>query len=432
MTTLTDRYVWAVLRAVPQRQRDELEPEIRALVADAAEAHAGHAAPDAAERAALVELGDPDALAARYTDATRFLIGPRLYPEWERLLRLLLPIVVPIAGIAFGAVGWATGKPVGEAIVSGLGVAFTVAVQLTFWFTLVFAIAERTGAAVMPATGSPWTPDQLPELPAPDRLSLGEAVASVAFGAVRPRRRSSGCRSASRSRSTAPPTRCSIPRPVVVAVVRPRADASRRSCSRSRSTCAGRWTWAFAIVNAILAAALAIPAVYLIQEDLLLNDELVAAIDAQTGGNWFSATMGITVFVFVLDRGRSTRSTGSARRGAPRARTPRAPPDDRSTRAAKDERRPGRLRAHDVGRTQNCVPWATIVPRALPSEPERRGPRPRQAAQHGDREAFAILARTHGDRLYAIAQRILRDAGLAEDALQQALISAWRELPEPP
>ena len=86
MTTLTDRYVWAVLRAVPSRQRDELEPEIRALVADAADAHADNAAPDAAERAALVELGDPDALAARYTDATRFLIGPRLYPEWERLL----------------------------------------------------------------------------------------------------------------------------------------------------------------------------------------------------------------------------------------------------------------------------------------------------------------------------------------------------------
>src|SRR4051812_9417278 len=52
-----------------------------------------------------------------------------------------------------------------------------------------------------------------------------------------------------------------------------------------------------------------------------------------------------------------------------------------------------------------------------------------QAAQRGDREAFAILARTHGDRLYAIAQRILRDAGLAEDALQQTLVNAWRELP---
>jgi len=52
-----------------------------------------------------------------------------------------------------------------------------------------------------------------------------------------------------------------------------------------------------------------------------------------------------------------------------------------------------------------------------------------ELAQHGDREAFAILARTHGDRLMAIAQRILRDVGQAEDAVQQTLVIAWRELP---
>lgn len=52
-----------------------------------------------------------------------------------------------------------------------------------------------------------------------------------------------------------------------------------------------------------------------------------------------------------------------------------------------------------------------------------------ELAQHGDRDAFAILARTHGDRLMAIAQRILRDVGRAEDAVQQALVIAWRELP---
>jgi RNA polymerase sigma-70 factor (ECF subfamily) len=52
-----------------------------------------------------------------------------------------------------------------------------------------------------------------------------------------------------------------------------------------------------------------------------------------------------------------------------------------------------------------------------------------ERAQHGDREAFAILARTHGDRLMAIAQRILRDVGRAEDAVQQTLVIAWRELP---
>jgi RNA polymerase sigma-70 factor (ECF subfamily) len=52
-----------------------------------------------------------------------------------------------------------------------------------------------------------------------------------------------------------------------------------------------------------------------------------------------------------------------------------------------------------------------------------------EQAQRGDREAFAILARTHGDRLVAIAQRILRDLSRAEDAVQQTLVIAWRELP---
>ena len=51
------------------------------------------------------------------------------------------------------------------------------------------------------------------------------------------------------------------------------------------------------------------------------------------------------------------------------------------------------------------------------------------AAQRGDREAFATLARASGDRLFGIARRILRDHERAEDAVQNALVIAWRELP---
>lgn len=50
-------------------------------------------------------------------------------------------------------------------------------------------------------------------------------------------------------------------------------------------------------------------------------------------------------------------------------------------------------------------------------------------AQGGDREAFGVLAQLTSDRLYALAARILRDNDLAEDALQGALIAAWRQLP---
>ena len=51
-------------------------------------------------------------------------------------------------------------------------------------------------------------------------------------------------------------------------------------------------------------------------------------------------------------------------------------------------------------------------------------------AQRGDEDAFASLALAAGDRLHAVAHRILRDLDLAEDATQQALLSIWRDLPQ--
>jgi RNA polymerase sigma-70 factor, ECF subfamily len=51
-------------------------------------------------------------------------------------------------------------------------------------------------------------------------------------------------------------------------------------------------------------------------------------------------------------------------------------------------------------------------------------------AQHGDEQAFASLAVAAGDRLHAVAHRILRDTDLAEDATQQALLTIWRDLPQ--
>jgi RNA polymerase sigma-70 factor (ECF subfamily) len=51
-------------------------------------------------------------------------------------------------------------------------------------------------------------------------------------------------------------------------------------------------------------------------------------------------------------------------------------------------------------------------------------------AQRGDEEAFASLAVAAGDRLHAVAHRILRDIELAEDATQQALLAIWRDLPQ--
>ena len=53
-----------------------------------------------------------------------------------------------------------------------------------------------------------------------------------------------------------------------------------------------------------------------------------------------------------------------------------------------------------------------------------------ERAARGDRDAFDLVVTSVIDRLYALARIILRDADLAEDAVQEALINCWRELPK--
>ena len=51
-----------------------------------------------------------------------------------------------------------------------------------------------------------------------------------------------------------------------------------------------------------------------------------------------------------------------------------------------------------------------------------------ERAREGDESAFAALIDLDGDRCYAIAYRILRDAERAQDAVQQAFLVCWRDL----
>lgn len=52
-----------------------------------------------------------------------------------------------------------------------------------------------------------------------------------------------------------------------------------------------------------------------------------------------------------------------------------------------------------------------------------------ERARSGDQDAFADLVHQVSDTLLGVARRILRDPGLAEDVLQNALLTIWRKLP---
>jgi RNA polymerase sigma-70 factor (ECF subfamily) len=52
-----------------------------------------------------------------------------------------------------------------------------------------------------------------------------------------------------------------------------------------------------------------------------------------------------------------------------------------------------------------------------------------EQARDGDDVAFSQLVDLDGDWCFAVAYRILRDVERAQDAVQQAFLLAWRELP---
>jgi hypothetical protein len=298
MTTLTDRYVWGVLRSIPEADRSELEPEIRALVADAVEARIAAGATDAdAERAALIELGDPESLAARYADRKQSLLGPPMYGAWKRVVVPILSVVVPIVTIVDGVFGLISGATPGETIVSMLSTAYIVAVMILFWVTLVFALLERAGTEMSVPAGE-WTPDALADVPAPERLGAGELIGSVIASVI--------VATLIVWQQLQPPI-------VIDGVAEPLFDPALWSFWLPWFLVVtlvelvftvvlyirGRWTYAFATVNAALGAAFAIPAIWLIANGLLLNPAIKEAVLA-AGGTWLEVSATITAVVVAV------------------------------------------------------------------------------------------------------------------------------------
>ncbi len=302
MSTLTDRYVWGVLRAVPERQRAELEPEIRALVADAVEARAAATGDDATaardddagERAALTELGDPELLAARYTDRQLYLIGPAHYLDYRRLLTLLLAIVVPIVTLATLMAGFVAQVSAGEAAIDAISVGVNVGVQLAFWVTLVFALVERRGVR---ASGPivAWTPDRLPSVPSPSRLGAGEAAVSVVASVIvigviawQPPFYADGGTVPLFDPALGPAWAAWF---VAVAVL--------QIAFTVLVYAARRWTWPIAVVNAALGAAFAVPAVWLLQTGRLLSPQVTAEMERIGAGAALTPTVSVISVVIV-------------------------------------------------------------------------------------------------------------------------------------
>ncbi|HVL62234.1 MAG TPA: permease prefix domain 1-containing protein [Microbacterium sp.] len=294
MNTLTDRYVWAAARTLPETQRAEFGRELRERIGDVIDARVERgAAPADAEHAALVELGDPVQLAASYIDRPLQLIGPKYFLAWWRLLKLLLVIVVPISAAGLLLAQLIAGADIGEMIGTTIGTTLSVGVHLCFWVTLVFAVLERSPGSSVPVTT--WTPEQLPQ-PRDDARAgrLGDLIASVVFlvlFAVAIVWQQSGAIWIDGERQPTPvldPALWSFWIPWFLGLIVLEIAFAIVIYLRG-------WTWVMAGLNVLLNVAFAVPALWLFLSGQLFAPEFVEAI----GWPWGEAS-GVTVAVFVF------------------------------------------------------------------------------------------------------------------------------------
>ncbi len=288
-TFLTDRYLASVLKGIPADQRAEVNVKLRqGIETSVLQRTARGEDPQTAERLAIRELGDPMRVSAKYSGRTLSLIGPAFYPEYIRLLKLLVSIVVPIVTVVVGFATALSGEDLWDVVLSALGSGFMVGIQVAFWVTLVFAVIDRRntdGSSVASDLASEWDLDDLPEMTV-NRIGLGDTLASITglsllalFLLWQPTYQESldlggasiPILNPELSTSWIPVLTIILLASITLEIIKYRT---------------GKWTIPLAGANSLLSLSFAFSAIYLIASDQLLNPEFTAAITAGEFGTF--------------------------------------------------------------------------------------------------------------------------------------------------
>ncbi len=149
----------------------------------------GRPADEALATELLKEYGSPEKVAATY-HSTPYLIGPRLYPFFLRVLRIVFSVLTVVLLVMLGiqiATQPLAGMELAKAIGDGLLGILNAALQAFGNIVLVFAILER----VMPASRfkfdddkKEWDPALLLKEARPAEVKLWEPIASIVFTAI--------------------------------------------------------------------------------------------------------------------------------------------------------------------------------------------------------------------------------------------------------
>ncbi len=188
METLIDRYLSAVSDTLPARQRKDTVTEIQSLIQDALDDRSkaeGRAPDDEMMAAVLKQFGPPQKIVAPYLPE-RYLIGPRLFPTFLLVLRIVLPIVAVavLAAYWLGAIQVST-MTLGQfstELAKSIGGAFSAVIQAFADIVIIFAILQWANPDLSAnVKEKEWDPHSLKAISQPDKIKRGELIVEIVF-----------------------------------------------------------------------------------------------------------------------------------------------------------------------------------------------------------------------------------------------------------
>jgi hypothetical protein len=187
---LIDCYVAEVGRRLSLvKGRTDIEKELRSTLEDMLEDRAkkaGRFADEAMEIELLKEYGAPDKVAATYNPHP-YLIGPRMFPFFTMVLKIVLTVVTIVllvtTGIEIATLSPMSGPEFAKAIGEGLAGIVSAAIAAFGNIVLVFAILERFAPAseFKIDEGKEWDPTSLMKEPEPSDVKPWEPIAAIVF-----------------------------------------------------------------------------------------------------------------------------------------------------------------------------------------------------------------------------------------------------------
>ena len=190
---LVERYLYDVVRRLPEKQRNDIQQELRTLIEDMAEEKAaGGEVTDDILMSVLEELGDPAKLASKYREEGNCLIGGEYYTLYCQVLKIVLACVgfgmtiavsvsFFVTSVTDSASGWM--QSLTGSFVDLFSIPLAL-IQAFGWVTLSFYIMQRNQVKIDQKYKS-WNIKDLPEIPDKKAvISRGESVVGIVFSVL--------------------------------------------------------------------------------------------------------------------------------------------------------------------------------------------------------------------------------------------------------